>query len=109
MIILHFLFREPPLSAGFHGPRQPEGLGERRLLLPPRGQRHEAPGTAAPETVATLHGSLPRRHPELHRSGSSAETGLHPDLRLVVRRSHPVRDDNRPAAVLRGDHRRDSG
>ena len=74
-----------------------------------RGQRDEAARAAAPEAAAALHGAFPRRNAKLHRAGSPPEAGLHPDLRLVVRGGHSVRDDHRTTAVLRRDHGWNSG
>lgn len=66
-----------------------------------RGQRHEASRTPASKAASTtVYGSLSRRYPELHRAGSPAEAGIHSVVRLVVRWSYLVRNDNRAAAIL---------
>ena len=104
MFHLKMFSRKSPLPPRLDGPRQHEGPRERRLLVPARGQRDEAARTAAAKTAPALHGSLSRRNSELHRAGSLAQAGVHPGLRLVVRRGHPVRNDHRPTAILRRQH-----
>lgn len=79
---------------GFHGPER--GL-EQRVQVPPA----EAAGTAEEEGTSTVPGSLPRRDPELHRSGGPPAHRVHTTLRLVERRRDPVRDGRRIASFPR--------
>ncbi len=102
-------YRKSPLPTRLNGPSQHEGPGERGLLLPPRGQRDEATRAATTEAAAALHGALAGGHTQLHRARGLAEAGVHPGLRLVVCRGHPLRNDHWSAAVLCGQHSQYSG